>query len=81
MLPWHVFLGVYIYALAVATSTTGILERATSLQSKHIISRYSAEAILVNSLGVSIVVLGGFVVLAVISPVNDEGDILKVTAD
>ncbi|KAM7510236.1 hypothetical protein LguiB_009111 [Lonicera macranthoides] len=81
LLPWHLFLGVYIYALAVATCTTGILEKATFLQSNHVISHYSAEAILVNSLGVSIVVLGGFVVLAVISPVNGEGDILKVTAD
>ncbi|CAL5370797.1 unnamed protein product [Camellia sinensis] len=75
LLPWHVFFGVYIYALAVATCTTGILEKATFLQTHQIITRYSNEALLVNSLGVLIVVLGGFVVLAVVSPVNGKGDV------
>ncbi|GFZ18967.1 cytochrome B561-1 [Actinidia rufa] len=75
LLPWHVFFGVYIYALAVATCTTGILEKATFLQTNQIISRYSTEALLVNSLGVLIVVLGGFVILAVISPPNGKGEI------
>ncbi|PSR87803.1 Transmembrane ascorbate ferrireductase [Actinidia chinensis var. chinensis] len=75
LLPWHVFFGVYIYALSVATCTTGILEKATFLQTNQIISRYSTEALLVNSLGVLIVVLGGFVILAVISPPNGKGEI------
>ncbi|XAR51561.1 Ascorbate ferrireductase (transmembrane) [Bertholletia excelsa] len=77
LLPWHVFFGVYIYALAVATCTTGILEKATFLQTNQVISRYSTEALLVNSLGILIVVLGGFVILAVISPANGKGDILR----
>lgn len=81
LLPWHVFFGVYIYALAVATCTTGILEKATFLQTNQVISRYSTEALLVNSLGVLIVVLGGFVILAVISPVNGKGDVLKGSAE
>lgn len=75
LLPWHVFFGVYIYALAVATATTGILEKATFLQSNKVISRYSMEALLVNSLGILIVVLGGFVILAVVTPANGKGDI------
>ncbi|XP_068642718.1 transmembrane ascorbate ferrireductase 2-like isoform X2 [Aristolochia californica] len=33
LLPWHVFFGVYIYALAIATAATGILEKLTFLQS------------------------------------------------
>ncbi|GAB4827430.1 hypothetical protein Ancab_034315 [Ancistrocladus abbreviatus] len=70
LLPWHVFLGVYIYALAIATTTTGILEKATFLQSSKVISRYSTEALLVNSMGILTVVLGGFVILAVIAPVK-----------
>ncbi|KAJ4961797.1 hypothetical protein NE237_021707 [Protea cynaroides] len=74
LLPWHVFFGVYIYALAVATVVTGILEKATFLQSSKVISRYSTEAMLVNSLGISIVVLGGLVVLAVITPTITKGD-------
>lgn len=75
LLPWHVFFGVYIYALAIATVSTGILEKATFLQTNKVISRYSTEALLVNSLGILIVVLGGFVILAVITPMNGKSDI------
>lgn len=77
LLPWHVFFGVYIYALAVATATTGILEKATFLQTNKVISRYSTEALLVNSLGILIVVLGGFVVLATITPLHAKGDVTR----
>ncbi|KAG6779200.1 hypothetical protein POTOM_015571 [Populus tomentosa] len=75
LLPWHVFFGVYIYALAVATATTGILEKATFLQTNKVISHYSAEAFLVNSLGILMIVLGGLVVLATITSLNSKGDI------
>ncbi|XP_074279317.1 transmembrane ascorbate ferrireductase 2-like [Silene latifolia] len=75
LLPWHVFFGVYIYALAIATSLTGILEKATFLQSSHIISRYCTEALLVNSMGILIVVLGGFVILALVAPVTGKSEI------
>ncbi|RWR81992.1 putative transmembrane ascorbate ferrireductase 2 [Cinnamomum micranthum f. kanehirae] len=81
LLPWHVFFGVYIYALAVATATTGILEKATFLQTNNVISRYSTEALLVNSLGVSIVVLGGFVILALVTPTNPKGDAHRGSAE
>ncbi|XP_019195098.1 PREDICTED: probable transmembrane ascorbate ferrireductase 2 [Ipomoea nil] len=77
LLPWHVFFGVYIYALAVATCTTGILEKLTFLQTNHVISRYSTEGLLVNSMGVLIVVLCGLVILAVVSPVSGKGDIVR----
>lgn len=75
LLPWHVFFGVYIYALAIVTTVTGILEKATFLQTNHVISRYSNEALLVNTMGILIVVLGGFVILALVSPVNGKADI------
>lgn len=81
LLPWHVFFGVYIYALAIATCTTGILEKATFLQTNQIISRYSKEALLVNSLGILIVALGGLVILAVISPANGKSDVTKSTQE
>ncbi|KAK9700156.1 hypothetical protein RND81_08G220400 [Saponaria officinalis] len=73
--PWHVFFGVYIYALAIVTAVTGILEKATFLQSNHIISRYCTEALLVNSMGILIVILGGFVILALVAPVNGKSEI------
>ncbi|KAK3413582.1 hypothetical protein EUGRSUZ_I02130 [Eucalyptus grandis] len=78
LLPWHVFFGVYIYALAVATCATGFLEKATFLQTNHIISHYSSEALLVNSLGILVVVLGGLVTLAVVSPANSKVDSAEV---
>ncbi|KAG9450076.1 hypothetical protein H6P81_010041 [Aristolochia fimbriata] len=74
LLPWHVFFGVYIYALAVATAATGILEKLTFLQSNKVISRYSNEALLVNSLGILIVVLGGLVILALVAPTSGRGE-------
>lgn len=70
----HVFGGIYIYALAVATVATGILEKLTFLQTNQVISRYSTEAMLVNSMGIFVVVLGGFVILAVITSANDKGE-------
>ncbi|XP_047317525.1 transmembrane ascorbate ferrireductase 2-like [Impatiens glandulifera] len=70
LLPWHVFLGGFIYVLAVVTCITGILEKATFLQGSKVISRYSNEAILLNCLGVLIFVLGGFVILALIAPLT-----------
>lgn len=81
LLPWHVFCGIYIYALAIVTCATGILEKATFLQASHIISRYSTEALLVNCLGVLIVVLGGLVILAIVSPMNGKGDIHRELAE
>ncbi|PKA55133.1 putative transmembrane ascorbate ferrireductase 2 [Apostasia shenzhenica] len=74
LLPWHLFVGVYIYALAVATAATGILEKATFLQISNAISRHSTEAFMINSLGILLVVLGGTVVLAVVTPANVKAD-------
>lgn len=75
-MPWHVFLGIYIYALALVTATTGILEKATFLQVNQVITRYSTEAMLVNTMGVLILILGGFVILGVVTPVNGKDHVL-----
>ncbi|KAF5205380.1 Cytochrome b561 [Thalictrum thalictroides] len=74
LLPWHIFFGIYLYVLAIGTVATGILEKATFLQSNKVISRYSSEAMLINSLGIMIVVLGGFVILAIIVPIKMPTD-------
>ncbi|KGN52567.1 probable transmembrane ascorbate ferrireductase 2 [Cucumis sativus] len=81
LLPWHVFFGVYIYGLSIATTVTGLLEKATFLQTSKVISRYSNEALLINSLGVLIVLLGGLVILAVIAPSYAKGDINRGPAE
>ncbi|KAI9085606.1 hypothetical protein K1719_032449 [Acacia pycnantha] len=74
LLPWHVFFGIYIYALAIAAATTGILEKATFLQTNKVISRYSSEAMLVNSLGILIIILGGLVILGTVAPSNEKAN-------
>ncbi|KAH7650737.1 Ascorbate ferrireductase (transmembrane) protein [Dioscorea alata] len=68
VLPWHVFVGLYTYILAVATAETGLLEKLTFLQTKHGMPRRSAETTLVNCLGFGLVLLGSFVVFTAISP-------------
>jgi len=80
LLPWHVFLGVYIYVLSVATAVSGLLEKATFLQGSSIITRYSTEAMLINSIGIFLVILGGLVVLAVIAPTT-KNDVHRNGAD
>lgn len=77
LLPWHVFLGIYIYALAIATAATGLLEKATFLQVNNIISRYSREAMVINSLGMLIITLGGIVILGILMPSNGKADIIR----
>ncbi|KAL1291827.1 hypothetical protein HN51_060330 [Arachis hypogaea] len=74
LLPWHVFFGIYIYGLAIATAATGILEKATFLQTNNVISRYSSEALLVNTLGILIVILGGFVILGIVAPSGGKSE-------
>ncbi|MED6184833.1 hypothetical protein PIB30_051283 [Stylosanthes scabra] len=77
LLPWHVFFGMYIYALAIATTVTGILEKLTFLQMNNVISRYSNEALLVNTLGILIVSLGGFVVLGIVAPSAGKAETVR----
>lgn len=77
LLPWHVFIGAYIYALAVVTAITGLLEKATFLQASKTILRYSNEAFLINSLGILLVLLGGFVILALVTPGTARSDLQR----
>ncbi|KAJ6982261.1 transmembrane ascorbate ferrireductase 4 [Populus alba x Populus x berolinensis] len=68
VLPWHVFLGLYTYGLAVATAETGLLEKITLLQAKKDASKHSSESMVVNSLGLSLALLSGIIILAAVSP-------------
>jgi cytochrome b-561 len=68
ILPWHVFVGLYTYALAVATAETGLLEKLTFLQTQRNVSKHSTESMVVNSLGIALALLSGFVILAAVSP-------------
>ncbi|CAN1296243.1 Probable transmembrane ascorbate ferrireductase 4 [Linum perenne] len=84
-LPWHVFVGLYTYALAIATAETGLLERLTSLQMKPhhssatLLAKRSPESMLANGLGIGLAFLGGLVILAVISPKHQHKPLYSVS--
>ncbi|KAH7405116.1 hypothetical protein KP509_15G057100 [Ceratopteris richardii] len=69
VLPWHVFFGLFIYGLTLATTELGFLEKLTFLQQGGTITRFSAEAMFVNVLGLIVVLLGASVVFAAVIPV------------
>lgn len=68
VLPWHVFLGLYTYGLAVATAETGLLEKLTFLQANGRVMKRCTESTVVNCLGIGLVLLSGVVILAAVSP-------------
>ncbi|KDP29351.1 hypothetical protein JCGZ_18272 [Jatropha curcas] len=68
VLPWHIFLGLYTYGLAVATAETGLLEKLTFLQTNRNVSKRSPESMVVNCLGLGLALLSGMIILAAVSP-------------
>lgn len=74
LLPWHIFFGLFIYGLAVATTELGFLEKLTFLQQSSTIAKFSPEAMLVNALGIIVAVLAGFVFIAAVLPHDHVGD-------
>ncbi|KAJ7532642.1 hypothetical protein O6H91_13G013700 [Diphasiastrum complanatum] len=64
--PWHIFFGLLTYGLTIATAKLGIQEKLTFLQINSVIGRYSLEALIANSLGLTLVLLGAFVFLAAV---------------
>uniref|UniRef100_A0A7C9DLF7 ascorbate ferrireductase (transmembrane) n=2 Tax=Opuntia streptacantha TaxID=393608 RepID=A0A7C9DLF7_OPUST len=75
VLPWHVFLGLYTYCLAVATAETGLLEKLTFIQTTKNIPRHGSESMVVNGLGLGLALLSGIVILAAISPRSEQAHI------
>ncbi|KAM0983657.1 hypothetical protein ACFX2C_011175 [Malus domestica] len=77
VLPWHIFLGLYTYGLAVATAETGLLEKLTFLQTKRNVSKHCTESMLVNSLGLGLALVSGIRNLDISwfpSDQSDDGD-------
>ncbi|KAG2310342.1 hypothetical protein Bca4012_024897 [Brassica carinata] len=75
LLPWHVFLGVFVYVLAVGNSVLGFLEKLTFLE-KSGLDKFGSEAFLVNFMAIITILFGAFVLLIVYSkaPPTDEED-------
>ncbi|KAI3938441.1 hypothetical protein MKW98_015340 [Papaver atlanticum] len=72
VLPGNVFLGLYIYALAIATAETGLLEKLTFLEAKNKVLKHSLESVVVNSLGLGLALVSGIVILTAVSPGNQS---------
>lgn len=68
ILPWHVFLGLYTYGLAVATAETGLLEKLTFLQTNGAVQKRCTESMIVNGMGLSLALLSGMVIFAAVLP-------------
>ncbi|XP_009597395.1 probable transmembrane ascorbate ferrireductase 4 isoform X2 [Nicotiana tomentosiformis] len=68
LLPWHVFLGLYTYGLAVATAETGLLEKLTFLQTKGAVQKRCTESMIVNGMGLGLALLSGMVIFAAVLP-------------
>ncbi|MCL7030169.1 hypothetical protein MKW94_011146 [Papaver nudicaule] len=50
VLPFHVFLGLYVFGLAIATAVLGLIEKFTFLEAKTQVMKHSLESVVVNSL-------------------------------
>lgn len=66
--PWHVFLGIFLYVMAILTAEIGILEKLTFQELLMHLDRFSSEAMLVNSTGLVILIFAMLVVLSTILP-------------
>ncbi|XP_023756091.1 probable transmembrane ascorbate ferrireductase 4 [Lactuca sativa] len=67
VLPWHVFIGLYTYGLAVVTAETGLLEKLTFLQTNGVVLKHCNESLIVNGLGLGLAMLCGVVILTTVS--------------
>ncbi|GKD15867.1 hypothetical protein Tco_1205025 [Tanacetum coccineum] len=68
VLPWHVFLCLYTYGLAVVTAETGLLKKLTFLQTNGVVLKRCSESMIVNGLGLGLATLCGLVILTTVSP-------------
>ncbi|KAI0523158.1 hypothetical protein KFK09_005550 [Dendrobium nobile] len=68
VLPWHLFVGLYTFGLAVAAAETGLQEKLTFLLGRRGLSHNSPESALINCLGIALALLAAVIILAAISP-------------
>lgn len=67
LVPWHAFIGLYTYALAVVTAETGLMEKLTFLQSRKVVSTRSTESTLVNFIGLGLAFVSALVIFGAVS--------------
>lgn len=68
VLPWHVFMGLLIFCMAIVTAELGFLEKLTFLMVNKAIERFSLEAMFVNCIGLLLIVHGTVVILVSVLP-------------
>lgn len=67
-MPYHAFVGTFLYVLGLATASLGILEKVTFLQDSGIIGYHARELYLADCLGLAIWVTGAAVLLTLLEP-------------
>ncbi|KAH0467206.1 hypothetical protein IEQ34_004444 [Dendrobium chrysotoxum] len=77
VLPWHLFVGLYTFGLAVAAAETGLQEKLTFLLGRRGLSHNSPESALINSLGIALALLAAVIILAAISPRHHVSHVTK----
>ncbi|CAN8252694.1 unnamed protein product [Cochlearia groenlandica] len=73
LLPWHVFIGVYVYVLVVGNSVLGFLEKLTFLE-KSGLDKFGSEAFFVNFMAIITIIFGTLVLLIVLSKSSSSDD-------
>uniref|UniRef100_A0A0D6R7M4 Cytochrome b561 domain-containing protein n=1 Tax=Araucaria cunninghamii TaxID=56994 RepID=A0A0D6R7M4_ARACU len=68
LLPWHLFVGLFLYVMAIVTAETGIMEKLTFQEINGGLDPFGSEAMLVNSTAIIILFFGMFVVLSSLLP-------------
>ncbi|CAA7390942.1 unnamed protein product [Spirodela intermedia] len=66
-LPWHLLVGLFVYALTIVTAELGFLEKLTFLENSGL-AKYGSEAFLVNFTALVVLLLGAIVVLVAVLP-------------
>ncbi|EOA12587.1 hypothetical protein CARUB_v10027027mg [Capsella rubella] len=64
LLPWHVFLGLFVYVLAVGNTALGFLEKLTFMETSGL-DKFGSEAFLINFMAIITILFGTFVILIV----------------
>eukprot|EP00475_Leptophrys_vorax_P009217 TRINITY_DN16088_c0_g1_i2.p1 TRINITY_DN16088_c0_g1~~TRINITY_DN16088_c0_g1_i2.p1 ORF type:complete len:275 (+),score=12.45 TRINITY_DN16088_c0_g1_i2:46-870(+) len=74
-MPWHTFLGLFLFVLALATASQGLQEKMVFRYSSGGVDKRGAESVLANLLGLSIFVWGAVVIWVgtVVDKPRDDG--------
>ncbi|XP_059069230.1 probable ascorbate-specific transmembrane electron transporter 1 [Cryptomeria japonica] len=68
VVPWHVFFGLFLYAMAIVAAETGFLDKLEIQEIETGLDKFGSEAMLVNFTAVIILLFAMLVVLSTVLP-------------